>query len=176
MTEPIFEHDRSNVYRVASDDIADTFSIAKQLAGPRRHARDQWLRAAQSSLLNIAEGNGKRSLTDRPRFSDLVRGSAFECAAIQDILVAPGGMESAASIALKQKLKRIVAMLTRLARKVGGVPEPVAWHSAAVDYDYEHEHRESEHEEDLRTVPELPCEPEPDLRPKPNGQSSFPAR
>ncbi len=37
---------------------------------------------------NIAEGNGKRSLPDRCRYLDIARGSALECAACLDGLVA----------------------------------------------------------------------------------------
>ena len=87
MTDPIFDHDKLDVYRVAIEYVADSFRVAKGLAGLHRHARDQWLRAAQSIPLNIAEGNGKRSTKDRARFFDIARGSALECAAIQDVLV-----------------------------------------------------------------------------------------
>ncbi|KLU01151.1 hypothetical protein RISK_006720 [Rhodopirellula islandica] len=59
MTEPIFDHDRLDVYRLSIDYVASSFEIARSLEGPHRHARDQWLRAAQSIPLNIAEGNGK---------------------------------------------------------------------------------------------------------------------
>ncbi|MCA9137211.1 MAG: four helix bundle protein [Planctomycetales bacterium] len=62
MTEPIFDHDRFDVYRLSIDYVASSFAIAKNLGGCHRHARDQWPRAAQSIPLNIAEGNGKRSL------------------------------------------------------------------------------------------------------------------
>ena len=87
MTDTIFDHEKLDVYRLAMEYVADSFRIAKDLTGLHRHARDQWLRAAQSIPLNIAEGNGKRSLKDRSRFFDIARGSALECAAIQDVLV-----------------------------------------------------------------------------------------
>ncbi len=47
---------------VAIDYVASSFRVAKDLNGLHRHVRDQWLRAAQSIPLNIAEGNGKRVL------------------------------------------------------------------------------------------------------------------
>jgi len=119
MTEPIFDHDRLGVYRLSVNYTAAAFAVSKSLSGLHRHARDQWLRAAQSIPLNIAEGNGKRSLKDRARFFDIARGSSFECAAIQDVLVASGGMNDAMSRELKTKLKRIVSMLTRMAMKFG---------------------------------------------------------
>jgi len=94
MTEFLFDHDRLDVYRVSIEYVATAFDTSRKLSGLHRHARDQWLRAAQSIPLNIAEGNGKRSLKDRARFLDIARGSAFECAAIQDVLVVSGGLES----------------------------------------------------------------------------------
>jgi four helix bundle protein len=45
------------------------------------------LRAAKSIPRNIAEGNEKQSLKDQNRFFQIARGSALECAAIDDILL-----------------------------------------------------------------------------------------
>ena len=104
MNDPIFDHDRLDVYRLSIDYVAAAFEVSKSLGGLHRHARDQWLRAAQSIPLNIAEGNGKRSLKDRARFFDIARGSSFECAAIQDVLVATGGLDDSTSRDLKSKL------------------------------------------------------------------------
>ena len=62
------------------------------------------------------------------------------------MLVISGGMEHSSSVELKTKLKRIVAMLTRLALRAEDVsesPEPY-------DVDYEHEHRCAEQELDDR--------------------------
>ena len=144
MTDTIFDHEKLDVYRLALDYVADSFRIAKDLTGLHRHARDQWLRAAQSIPLNIAEGNGKRSLKDRSRFFDIARGSALECAAIQDVLAISGAMSQEIGGPLKGKLQRIVAMLTRLAMRSDRVSESPAWYDPGIDY--EHEHRFAEHE------------------------------
>ena len=122
--------------------------MAKELSGLHRHARDQWLRAAQSIPLNIAEGNGKRSLKDRARFFDTARGSAFECAAIQDVLTASGGLDLGVRREMKLKLKRIVSMLTRMAMKFDGVVESPAEYHAKVDYEHEHHFVEHEHDDE----------------------------
>jgi hypothetical protein len=77
MTEQSFDHERLDVYCLSIDYVARSFEAAQPLEGLHRHARDQWLRAAQSIPLNIAESNGKRSLKDCARFLDIARGSAL---------------------------------------------------------------------------------------------------
>jgi four helix bundle protein len=146
MTEHIFDHDRLDVYRLSVDYVASSFRIAKDLNGNHRHARDQWLRAAQSIPLNIAEGNGKRSLKDRNRFLDIARGSALECAAIQDVLAATDGMDTELHRELKQMLKRIVSMLTRLIGRAVAVSESGMEYNAGVEYEYREAEYEYEHE------------------------------
>ena len=147
MTEYQFDHDRLDVYRLSIEYVAAAFDFSRTLEGLHRHARDQWLRAAQSIPLNIAEGNGKRSLKDRARFLDIARGSALECAAVQDVLVVSRGMNREASFELKSKLVRIVAMLTRMAMKFDGGSESLSVYTARVDYEHEHRDAEHEHEE-----------------------------
>ena len=157
MNDPIFDHDRLDVYRLSVDYVAAAFDVCKSLNGLHRHARDQWLRAAQSIPLNIAEGNGKRSLKDRARFFDIARGSSVECTAIQDVLVSTGGLDDTTSRDMKLMLKRIVSMLTRMAMKFDRVSESSVDYAVAIDF--EHEHRVAEHEHDLE-------EPEPCVGPK----------
>ena len=147
MTEPIFDHDKLDVYRLSIDYVASSFRIAKDLNGLHRHARDQWLRAAQSIPLNIAEGNGKRSLKDRNRFLDIARGSALECAAIQDVLAATAGIDPPSHETGKRQLKRIVSMLTKLIART----DTVAEESATCEYEYRTAEYEYEHEVEART-------------------------
>lgn len=55
-----------------------------------RNIREQLLRASQSIPLNIAESTGKSLPKDRAKFIEVARGSAMECAAALDVMVAMG--------------------------------------------------------------------------------------
>ena len=140
MSEPIFDHERLDVYRLAIEYVATSYRIAKSLNGPERHARDQWLRAAQSIPLNIAEGNGKQSLKDKNRFFEIASGSALECAAIHDILISFEAIDAESNRIGKTNLKRIVSMLTRLIQRTETVSEQ------SIEYEYEYRDAEYEYE------------------------------
>ena len=112
-----FGHEQLDVYRLSVDDVAWSYALAKELRGVDRHARDQLLRAAQSIPLNVAEGNGKGTNADRRRFFEIARGSALECAAIQDCLEACHVLSPDQNTEAKTMLLRIVSMLTKLARR-----------------------------------------------------------
>jgi four helix bundle protein len=74
-------------------------------------------RASTSIPLNIAEGDGKYALTDRCRFFDIAHGSALECAAGLDVLVAKGKLKPEQISPGKQSLQRIVSMLMGLIKR-----------------------------------------------------------
>ena len=149
MNEPIFDHERLDVYRLSIDYVAFSYRIAKTLGGMNRPARDQWLRAAQSIPLNIAEGNGKQSLKDKNRFFEIARGSALECASIHDVLAVCDAIDDESNRNGKSNLKRIVSMLTRLIQRTSSVSE------GSSEYEYEYRDAEYEYEE----MPEQRNEP-----------------
>ena len=72
---------------------------------------------------NIAEGNGKRSRTDRCRCLDIARGSALECAACLDTLVARKRLLTSEADEGKQLLERIVSMLWRMIESLQSQPD-----------------------------------------------------
>ncbi len=86
-------HEKLDVYRLSIGYVAWVYEKAGSLSGVHRPARDQWLRASQSIPLNIAEGNGKTAPADRRGYFEIARGSAVECAAIQDVLVVGKALE-----------------------------------------------------------------------------------
>lgn len=131
--DALFDHERLDVYRLAIEYVGFSFQFANRLPRANRVARDQWLRAAQSVPLNIAEGNGKQSLNDKCRFFEIARGSALECAAIHDVLYVCSALNREICFEGKQKLRRIVSMLTRLIqlKTVSETPEQYAFSSSS---------------------------------------------
>ena len=85
MPAPIFDHEKLKVYQEALRFVAWVDPLFERLLG-KVAAKDQLDRASTSIVLNLAEGNGKRSHPERCRFFDIARGSAVECAACLDVL------------------------------------------------------------------------------------------
>jgi four helix bundle protein len=77
--------------------------------------RDQLDRASVSIVLNIAEGAGRLSPPDKARFYAIARGSATECGALVDLLLARRLVTAPTHQAARALVVRIVQMLTRLA-------------------------------------------------------------
>ena len=119
-------HEKLDVYRLSIDYVAWVFAQSVELTGIHRHARDQWLRASQSIPLNIAEGNGKTAEADRRRYFEIARGSALECAAVQDVLRVGNALEENEHQDRKKHLDRIAAMLSRLGGRGYSVREDAA--------------------------------------------------
>ena len=110
-----FDHESLDVYQVGLELVSWAGQLAAGLSGLHRHARDQLLRSAQSIPLNVAEGNGKRGGEERRRYFEIARGSAMECAATLDVLVALGARSEQEVSEGKKLLLRIAAMLTKMA-------------------------------------------------------------
>jgi four helix bundle protein len=110
---PVLDPHRLDVYAVALE-----FSAASRNLVPRHgyaDARSQLARASLSIVLNIAEACGRVAIRDRSRFFAIARGSAFECAAVIDVLERHGE-ELAHYRRARALLARLVQMLTRLVR------------------------------------------------------------
>ena len=128
-------HERLDVYRLSLSYVAWVYEKAAGLKGIHRPARDQWLRASQSIPMNIAEGNGKTAEADRRRYFEIARGSALECAAIQDVLVVGKALERSESESRKVDLERMVAMLSRMGGRGYKVREGTGVYGSCTDDD-----------------------------------------
>ena len=110
-----FDHEKLNVYQIAITFIAWSSDLLTDI--PKNiSVHNQFDRASTSIPLNIAEGNGKYTSADRCRFFDTARGSALECAACLDVLVAKAIIEESVAVEGKGMLLDIVSMLVGLIR------------------------------------------------------------
>ncbi len=123
--KPRFDHEKLNVYQASLKFVTWATELISKVQG-KVAVKDQLDRASTSIPLNIAEGNGKFAIGDRCRYLDFARGSALECAACLDVLVAKGSMDITAITAGKEQLFEIVSMLigliNSLAARVGEEP------------------------------------------------------
>jgi four helix bundle protein len=125
--KPLFDHEKLEVYQLSLAFIAWCEPIMADI--PRTHAaRDNLDRASTSIPLNTAEGNGRYTEHDRCRFFDIARGSALECAACLDTLVARERLTADVAYEGKVMLARIVSMLVGLIKSNSAmrVHEPTA--------------------------------------------------
>ena len=126
MPTALFDHEKLDVYQLELSFISwltDLFEELRDIKGARlTETLDQLDRASLSQLLHTAEGNGKHVSQLRARFFDDARGSATECAACLDALVAK---RACAAIRIEQgkaMLVRIVSMLTKLVDRFDDTP------------------------------------------------------
>src|SRR5213078_540260 len=138
-----FDHEKLDVYQEA---IAFCGWVGEFIAATsaKAAAKDQLDRASTSIPLNIAEGNGKFSARDRARFLEMARGSALECAACLDVLVArrPATMESV--MPAKERLVGIVQMLVGLLRRFSERANFLREDEGEFRIDYEHEQEQEQ--------------------------------
>ena len=110
---PRFDHEKLNVYQASLKFVAWATELISGIQ-VKAAVKDQLDRASTSVPLNIAEGNGKFAIRDRCRYLDFARGSALECAACLDVLVAKRLTDVARIASGKQQLFEIVSMLMGL--------------------------------------------------------------
>lgn len=110
-----FDHEKLNVYQRSLQFVVWTTEILERIPS-KLSALGQLERASTSIPLNIAEGNGRYTATDRCRFFDIARGSALECAAALDVLVAKKVLTEKETETGKAHLIEIVNMLVGLIR------------------------------------------------------------
>jgi four helix bundle protein len=111
-----FAHEKLEVYRQV---IAFIAWLTELLEATARlgEVKDQLERASSSVALNIAEGNGKYSPKDRCRFFDTAHGSALECAAGLDILVARRKLTTDQIRPGKECLQQVIRLLLGLIKR-----------------------------------------------------------
>jgi four helix bundle protein len=112
-----FDHEKLIAYQRSIQFVAWSSPLLEKLPA-KLAATDQLDRASTSVPLNIAEGNAKHTAPDRCRYFDSARGSALECAACLDVLVAKGRCTGEDVESGKEILRETVSLLVGLIRSI----------------------------------------------------------
>ena len=118
------DHEKLDVYQLELQFVAWATELIAELSG-NPGARDARIaevanhldRAGLSALFNTAEGNGRRQMKARAKFFDDARGSATECAACLDALVAKKACAIQRIDYGKSVLVRVVSILSKLVER-----------------------------------------------------------
>jgi four helix bundle protein len=151
-----FDHEKLDVYRLELEFLSWVTLLLDELSGSGRRLGeilDQLDRASLSALLNTAEGNGKRQRRVRAKFFDDARGSATECAACLDGLVAKRACGVERVTDGKALLLRIVSMLSKL---IARFEDPESLREEPAEYRTDIEASEDENEDDDENDLKLP--------------------
>ena len=117
MDHPIpLAHERLDAYHVAREFIGRVADLRRQFRRGEAPLADQLTRAADSVLLNLCEGAGRRAGREKARFFDIARGSATECAAVAEIAGIRRLAPAPALRDIRDLAGRLVALLSGLAR------------------------------------------------------------
>jgi four helix bundle protein len=111
-----FDHEKLDVYQAAVELVVLIDEIVEQLPRGRAYLADQLQRAGTSVPLNIAEGAGEYSSSEKVRFYRMARRSATECASILDVSKRLQLLDDKRFFRGRELLMRIVAMLTKMAQ------------------------------------------------------------
>jgi len=110
---PSLPHERLLAYQVACDLLVAIVQAQIRNAD----LRDQALRAARSTCLNIAEANGRVSPADRKRVFAIARGEASEAAAAVHVASLSGLCAVEYAERVRKIAARTVALLSGLIRR-----------------------------------------------------------
>jgi len=112
-----FDHEKLIAYQRSIQFVVWSSPMLEKLPA-KLAVSDQLDRASTSVPLNIVEGNAKYTAPDRCRYFDTAPGSALECAACLDVLVAKGKCMAEETQSGKERLHQTVSLLVGLIRSI----------------------------------------------------------
>jgi len=113
--EPHFNHEKLRVYQHGLRFVAWTASVLGKI-DRKAAVLDHLDRAAESVVESIANGNSRRSASDRSRYFDVALGSGLECAACLDVCARKQLISGDGQMEGKRILLPIVRMIVGLRR------------------------------------------------------------
>jgi four helix bundle protein len=112
----MFDFEKLDIYQVLRDLNYKVFSFLNNDQKVEPMVKDQWKKASQSAVLNLAEGTGRMTTADKKHFLTISRGSIFECVALMQQIFDQGQIETKLYEELYEKYEQASKMLLGMFR------------------------------------------------------------
>jgi four helix bundle protein len=112
----MFDFEKLDIYQVLRDLNYRVFSFLNEDKKIDALVRDQWKKASQNSVLNLAEGTGRMTVSDKKHYLTNSRGGIFECVALMQQVFDLGQIEPKLYEELYQKYEQASKMLLGMYR------------------------------------------------------------
>ena len=112
----MFDFEKLEVYQIAKGVVTDSLKIIYSNSNLDAYIKDQWKKASMDILLNLAEGTGRMTSTDKKHYITISRSAVFECVAILQILGETGALPLAEAQNLYDRYEKISKMLLGMYR------------------------------------------------------------
>jgi four helix bundle protein len=118
----LLDHEKLEVYQLAVDFVRIVGEILRRVPRGNGELVQQLKKASLSLMNNIAEGAGRTTRAEKRRFYSFARGSALECGASIDYIIALKLVSGSLPYDAKQLLVRVTAMLSALSKNPTPTP------------------------------------------------------
>ncbi|MFC2116606.1 four helix bundle protein [Bacteroidota bacterium] len=112
----MFDFEKLDIYQVLRDLNYKVFSFMETDKKIDPYVKDQWKKASQSAVLNLAEGTGRMTNSDKKHFLTISRGSIFQCVTLMQQVFDLGQIESGQYQELYEKYEQASKMLLGMYR------------------------------------------------------------
>ncbi len=110
-------HQRLKCYNQLLEAAKSIPTLIRQLPRGTSYLRDQLERALSSAILNLCEGNARRSPKERMRFFDISLASIAEASSAIDIMRAFGYISDSHKVDIQTNLNTSYAMIINLRKR-----------------------------------------------------------
>ena len=112
----MFDFEKLDIYQVLRDLNYKVFSFLNDDKKVDPLVKDQWKSASQGSVLNLAEGTGRMTISDKKHYLTISRGSIFQCVALMQQVFDQGQIETKLYEELYEKYEQASKMLLGMFR------------------------------------------------------------
>ena len=112
----MFDFEKLDIYQVLRDLNYKVFSFLNEDKKVDQLVKEQWKNASQSSVLNLAEGTGRMTISDKKHYLTISRGSIFQCVALMQQVFDQGQIETKLYEELYEKYEQASKMLLGMFR------------------------------------------------------------